>query len=114
MTFDGEFELKKIANLFPESRLILRIKVDDSHSLFQFSSKFGASVEQAYNLLDYAKKLNLNIVGVSFHVGSGCGSAQSFESAIQVSFFFFYRLIILGFRLYIYKNKILINFFLHN
>lgn len=85
MTFDSELELKKIADLYPECRLILRIKVDDSQSVCKFSSKFGASIDDAFNLLHLAQKLNLNIVGVSFHVGSGCESAYAFEKAIEVS-----------------------------
>lgn len=36
MTFDSEMELEKIATLYPECRLILRIKVDDSHSVCKF------------------------------------------------------------------------------
>jgi len=83
MTFDSELELKKIADLYPECRLILRIKVDDSQSVCKFSSKFGASIDDAFNLLHLAQKLNLNIVGVSFHVGSGCESAFAFEKAIE-------------------------------
>jgi len=83
MTFDNEEELYKIAKFHPSSRLVLRIKVDDSHSVCQFSSKFGADVENAEYLLTVAKNLGLNIVGVSFHVGSGCESANSFAEAIK-------------------------------
>lgn len=34
-------------------------------------------------LLEKVKELNLNLVGVSFHVGSGCMSVLSFEAAIR-------------------------------
>lgn len=56
-----------------------------SNSFSKFSSKFGASLQDAANLLHLAKKLNLQIVGVSFHVGSNCESALSYEKAIEVS-----------------------------
>jgi len=102
MTFDSEMELKKIADLYPECRLILRIKVDDSHSVCKFSSKFGASIEDAINLLHLAKKLNLKVVGVSFHVGSGCESSASFEKAIEdAKVVFDYGLKQLGFKMHI-------------
>jgi len=83
MTFDNACELRKIAEIFPESRLILRIITDDSQSLCKFSSKFGAPIDQATNLLSLAKSLNLNVVGVSFHAGSGCKSALSFALAVK-------------------------------
>jgi len=83
MTFDNVFELEKMAEVFPTARLVLRIITDDSNSICKFSTKFGAPMDQTYNILKRAKELNLNVVGVSFHVGSGCMSAQSFTAAIQ-------------------------------
>jgi len=82
MTFDNTHELHKIAECFPAARLVLRIITDDSNSVCRFSTKFGAPLDQVPSLLSLAKELNLNIVGVSFHVGSGCMSTSSFISAI--------------------------------
>jgi len=83
MTFDNVFELEKIASSYPESRLLLRIITDDSQSTCKFSTKFGAPMDQITSILAKAQELNLNLVGVSFHVGSGCMSVNSFVSAIQ-------------------------------
>jgi len=83
MTFDNTHELHKIAECFPAARLVLRIITDDSNSVCRFSTKFGAPLDQVPGLLSLAKELNLNIVGVSFHVGSGCMSTSSFISAIR-------------------------------
>jgi len=83
MTFDNVFELDKIASCYPESRLLLRIITDDSQSICKFSTKFGAPMDQIPAILAKAKELNLNITGVSFHVGSGCMSVNSFVGAIQ-------------------------------
>jgi ornithine decarboxylase len=83
MTFDNSFELDKIAECFPSARLVLRIITDDSQSMCKFSSKFGAPLNQTFSLLLKAKELNLNVVGVSFHVGSGCMSSKSFIAAIR-------------------------------
>ncbi|RWS26694.1 ornithine decarboxylase 2-like protein [Leptotrombidium deliense] len=82
MTFDNEQELYKVAKFHPKARLIIRIKVDDSHAVCRFSSKFGADLDKAAGLLSVAKSLGLNVVGVSFHVGSGCENAKSYADAI--------------------------------
>jgi len=83
MTFDNTFELEKIAETYPTSRLLLRIITDDSQSVCKFSTKFGAPLGQTKAILTRAKELNLNVTGISFHVGSGCMSVQSFIAAIQ-------------------------------
>jgi len=83
MTFDNVFELEKIAECYPETRLLLRIITDDSQSICKFSTKFGAPMDQIPSILAKAKDLHLNVVGVSFHVGSGCMSVNSFVSAIR-------------------------------
>lgn len=82
MTFDSKEELEKVKNIYPEARLILRIAVDDSHSVCKFNSKFGCEKEQVKELLDTAKTLQMNIAGVSFHVGSGCQNADVYRTAI--------------------------------
>lgn len=82
MTFDNEPELYKVRQLHPNAKMVLRIKVDDSHSVCRFSSKFGADMEDVPHLLKVAKKIGVNIVGCSFHVGSGCEDANSYHEAI--------------------------------
>lgn len=83
MTFDSDYELFKIKLYHPYSDLLLRIKVDDSESLCKFGSKFGAEISDVKRLLDIAKTLSLNVVGISFHVGSGCKNVNQFDSAIM-------------------------------
>ena len=83
MTFDCEEELYKIKLYHPYAKLILRLAVDDSKSLCKFNKKFGCRLEQVDELLRIAKTLKLDIVGFSFHVGSGCSSAENFYNAIR-------------------------------
>ena len=83
MTFDNETELHKIRLYHPYAHLVLRIKVNDSKSLCKFSSKFGADLEEAAQLLNVAKSLQLTVIGVSFHVGSGCMDASQYADAIR-------------------------------
>ncbi|KAK3308924.1 pyridoxal-dependent decarboxylase [Chaetomium strumarium] len=83
MTFDNADELRKIARLYPEAELFLRILTDDSSSLCRLSLKFGASLDSTDNLLALARELGLNVVGVSFHVGSGASDPGAFLKAVQ-------------------------------
>jgi ornithine decarboxylase len=68
-TFDCEEELYKYKKFWPNSKLVIRIKVDDHNSTSPFSTKFGVPMEKVSELLTKAKELNLNCVGTSFHVG---------------------------------------------
>src|SRR3954466_14379386 len=51
MTFDNPDELRKIAHLYPDAELFLRILADDSSSLCRLSLKFGASLDSTDGLL---------------------------------------------------------------
>lgn len=83
MTFDNADELYKIKECFPDAELYLRILTDDSTSLCRLSMKFGASLDVAQQLLDLAAQLELKVVGVSFHVGSGAEDPSAFTKAVQ-------------------------------
>jgi ornithine decarboxylase len=86
LTFDNENELLKIAHLHPSARLILRIVVDDvTTSKMKFGCKFGCPMYDVEKILNFAKFHKLNIVGVSFHVGSGCIDATSYYNSIKRS-----------------------------
>lgn len=82
--FDSEDELYKIKTYHPKCKLLMRIKVDDKNSLCKFSEKFGVDInDEAEQLLTLAKYMNLNVVGVSFHVGSGCMDATQYYRALE-------------------------------
>jgi len=85
MTFDSEDELKKISIYHPYAKLVLRILVDDSKSKLPFGSKFGCPKDNLSGVFNLAKILNLNIIGISFHVGSCCGNAASYADAIVLA-----------------------------
>ncbi|XP_078362453.1 ornithine decarboxylase-like [Oculina patagonica] len=85
MTFDNEMELHKIKELYPSARLLLRIRTDDSKSLCQLGIKYGAPLKQCRHLLKVAHDLKLNVIGVSFHVGSGCYDASAFGTAVSAA-----------------------------
>ncbi|KAI0216791.1 Ornithine decarboxylase [Lamellibrachia satsuma] len=82
MTFDNEAELYKIKSTFPNSKLVIRLKPPESKSLFPLGIKFGCDPIDAGQLLRVAKELDLNVIGVSFHVGSGCCDVTAFSWAV--------------------------------
>lgn len=82
MTFDNSDELYKIARAHPRAKCVVRILTDDSKSLCAFGIKFGAPLITVPGLLAKAKELNLDVVGVSFHVGSGCYDPSVYMDAI--------------------------------
>lgn len=84
MTFDSEEELHKIKKYHPNAQLLLRLAVDDSQSLCKFNVKFGCKQENVLNILQLAKKLDMNVAGFSFHVGSGCKSADTYFDALRI------------------------------
>ncbi|EDV23538.1 uncharacterized protein TRIADDRAFT_27475 [Trichoplax adhaerens] len=85
MTFDNEPELHKVKQLHPTAKLILRLLTDDSKSLCRLGQKYGAPLKTVPNLLQVARNLDLNVVGISFHVGSGCYDASAFSSAVEIA-----------------------------
>ena len=89
MTFDNGDELFKIKGCYPDAELVLRILTDDSASLCKFSAKYGASLADAKELLRLAKDFGLNVVGVSFHVGSGASDPGAFPKSVRDARFVF-------------------------
>lgn len=86
MTFDNETELHKIKNLYPLAELVLRmLPPDESKAQCQLGMKYGAPLKQVPNLLQVAKQLNLSVIGISFHVGSGCMESAAFPNAVKAA-----------------------------
>ncbi|XP_055380091.1 ornithine decarboxylase 1-like [Condylostylus longicornis] len=86
MTFDSNYELYKIRTYYPDASLVLRFRCDAKKALCPLGKKFGCDpYTEAPKLMQLAKKLNLNIVGVSFHVGSDCLDYPIYEEAIKQS-----------------------------
>lgn len=83
MTFDSEIELMKVARAHPKAKLVLRIATDDSKAVCRLSVKFGATLKTSRLLLERAKELNIDVIGVSFHVGSGCTDPDTFVQAVS-------------------------------
>uniref|UniRef100_A0A8C5LXZ2 Orn/DAP/Arg decarboxylase 2 N-terminal domain-containing protein n=1 Tax=Leptobrachium leishanense TaxID=445787 RepID=A0A8C5LXZ2_9ANUR len=83
MTFDNELELIKVSENHPKAKMVLRIATEDSKSFNCMNVKFGAPLNTCRHLLETAKNLNIEVIGVSFHVGSGCINPQVYAQSIE-------------------------------
>ncbi|KAJ1343392.1 hypothetical protein BSLG_001982 [Batrachochytrium salamandrivorans] len=85
MTFDNADELYKVKQVMPDAKMVLRILTDDSRSVCRFGIKFGASLATVPSLLRTARELDIAVIGISFHVGSGCYDASAFSEAVLLA-----------------------------
>jgi ornithine decarboxylase len=85
VTYDNLEELKKIKVHCSTAGLVLRLKVPDTGSQVEMSSKFGADPAEAYELLHHATDLGLDIEGLSFHVGSQCTNFDNYTRALELT-----------------------------
>ncbi|HEV7861606.1 MAG TPA: type III PLP-dependent enzyme, partial [Acidimicrobiia bacterium] len=81
--FDSEGEVRKLAASAPGASVYLRLRVEDDHSLFPLSRKFGTTAGDAVRLLRLARELGLVPYGITFHVGSQCTDPLAWERAID-------------------------------
>jgi hypothetical protein len=63
--------------------LVLRIRADDPAARCNLGDKYGAEEDEVEPLLRVAREQGLNVVGISFHVGSGARDPQAFPIAVQ-------------------------------
>lgn len=85
VTYDNIEELKKISVNCPHAGLVLRIRVPNTGSMVELSSKFGAHPSEAVDLVLEAFKVGLVVEGISFHVGSQCNNFENYMQALQLS-----------------------------
>ncbi|MGA2122519.1 MAG: type III PLP-dependent enzyme [Methanoregula sp.] len=85
VTFDNIFELKKIKEHAPHAGLVLRLRVPNTGSMVELSSKFGAHPGEAVDLIISAFDMGLDVEGLSFHVGSQCTNFENYMQALQLS-----------------------------
>lgn len=83
MTFDSHEELEKIKILYPECELVLRIRFDSEKSHITFGKKFGCDpINEAPKIIESCASNQMNLIGISFHVGSICDDHQIFQNAL--------------------------------
>ena len=85
VTFDNSEELKKIRQHAPHAGLVLRIRVPNTGSVVELSSKFGADPGEAVDLIAQAFDMGLVVEGLSFHVGSQCTNFDNYVQALHLA-----------------------------
>ncbi len=85
VAFDNHEEIKKIKKHAPHAGLTLRIRVPNTGSMVELSSKFGASPAEAVDLIAKASDAGLAVEGLGFHVGSQCTNFENYVQALSTS-----------------------------
>jgi len=85
VTYDNSTELKKIKQFAPHAGVVLRLRVPNTGSMVELSSKFGCDPGEAVDLIKAAFKMGLVVEGLSFHVGSQCTNFQNFVQALNIA-----------------------------
>ncbi|XP_071637260.1 ornithine decarboxylase 2-like isoform X1 [Temnothorax longispinosus] len=87
MTVDSENELYKIKYIFPEAKVVIRIRCDSQNTpvFVPLGHKFGSEPdEETVRLIQLTKDLGLNLHGFSFHVGSPCEELEAYARGIAL------------------------------
>ena len=79
---DSLMELDKINQYAPKAKVYFRLCIDGSGSDWPLSKKFGSHPDIIEQLLKRCKKLSINPLGFSFHVGSQQRDIGQWESAL--------------------------------
>jgi ornithine decarboxylase len=85
VTYDNLTELKKIKQYASHAGVVLRLRVPNTGSMVELSSKFGCDPGEAVDLILAAFAMGLVVEGISFHVGSQCTNFQNFVQALEMS-----------------------------
>lgn len=85
MTFDSYSELLKIKKFHPLAQVVLRIRFDSAAALVNLGSKFGCDpMIEAPRLIKLCKKEEMDLIGISFHAGSGHKDYEVYEQALAI------------------------------
>ncbi len=85
VTYDNREEIGKIRRHAPHAGLALRIRVPNTGSMVELSSKFGAAPGEAADLIAAAFDAGLTVEGLCFHVGSQCTNFDNYVQALNMS-----------------------------
>lgn len=85
VTFDNRAELDKIRRYAPHAGLALRLRVPNTGSMVELSSKFGCDPGEAVDLIEAAFGYGLVVEAISFHVGSQCTNFDNFVQALNLA-----------------------------
>ena len=82
---DNVAELKKFIPYAGQVELIIRVSFRSKQAVVDLSRKFGCAIEELPTLVELAQQHAIEIVGLSFHVGSQSLSPMTQSNAIRAS-----------------------------
>ncbi len=82
---DSKEEIDKIKFTFPQANIYIRLEIDNPESSWPLSGKFGLLEEEAEEIISYAVRRKMNLVGLTFHAGSQNNSTTSIVNALKIS-----------------------------
>ena len=85
VTADNLLELRKIKEHAPHAGVVIRLRVPNTGSMVELSSKFGCDPGDAVDLIDASFGMDLAVEGLSFHVGSQCTNFLNFVQALNMA-----------------------------
>jgi ornithine decarboxylase len=85
VTFDNRAEIGKVREHAPRAGLLLRLRVPNTGSMVELSSKFGCEPGEAVSLIEEAHDAGLVVEGLSFHVGSQCTNPDNYVQALNMA-----------------------------
>jgi ornithine decarboxylase len=82
---DTPEEVLKIGAIKPDAKLYVRTEVSNEGSVWPLAGKFGASASGITATIEAAKKIGMQITGVTFHVGSQCSNLNNWIEGIHAA-----------------------------
>ena len=80
---DSVNDMEILAKQVPEAKVVIRISSYNNEQ--NFGIRFGTNVQDTKKLLKVAKKLNLQPVGLTFHVGTQTETVKVWEKPIKIA-----------------------------
>jgi len=82
---DNVEEMKKFIPYAGQVEMIIRVSFRSKQAVVDLSRKFGCALEELPQLVDMAQQNSIDVVGLSFHVGSQSLSPMTQANAIRAS-----------------------------
>lgn len=80
---ENEAELHKIARCHPNAKLLIQVSTEASSQEDDMSMAFGCSLKDCRHLLESAKALGVQVVGVRSHISTSCDDDQMYIHVIS-------------------------------
>ena len=85
-SIDGVLMLKDLPEYVKRNvKFYIRLYVSNNQSILPLNSKFGVDINDVESMLTAANEVGVNIMGVSFHVGSQCMHPSAFFAPIEMA-----------------------------